>query len=637
MISAISVVEDSIYAGNFQSADSLISLLKNQANRDGDDELLCRIFLLQAVSSYYKGDPQSLKNSTDLAFSLLDPKASDKTSANLLAKAYQCRAAFYDRFYYNPDSLVFYQRKAIEKLENSGNYSDKAMALANYANSMRMIGSLDSAAIYYRRALQMADSAKLSADKYIPLSNGLASVLTDLHDFDNSAVWWNKSMELLPVMAPFDRFNTFTGYGNDLYYQRKYEESNQLFRSLDRYLDSIGSPRWEKMFTSVNIADSYLRLGNVKAAAPLLDSVTYFFTKEQPNPVCMAYIYTLLMRRRMLEGNFPAVEKIEIDHPVSDKMRAEEKLARYELLAEFYLRSGKVSDALESQLKYANLVDSLRSRRLRQQVSALSATYERDRRILNLEAENNRHKARIFRLIMYIAFAVVAILVGIIIVAKYRASQKRREEKMLAKIISLRSENLRNRITPHFIYNAINHEMGRDDDHLSEGMHAVVRLIRYQQMAVSQMLVSLKEELAFVDDYVKVMADARNGKTEYKAVVADDIELEKVHIPSMSLQILVENAFKHGFTSIGCAETAKIFIFVTRESDGRIKVSVFNNGDFSHPEYSENSGNGLRIIAETIRIINEQKGSDISFSVNPNAEINDIDGFMATINIPDDL
>ena len=64
------------------------------------------------------------------------------------------------------------------------------------------------------------------------------------------------------------------------------------------------------------------------------------------------------------------------------------------------------------------------------------------------------------------------------------------------------------------------------------------------------MTVTLSEELDFVDAYVQLECDRWGDNFEYIKRISDDIDLEREIIPSMFLQIPVENAIKHGLRGI---------------------------------------------------------------------------------------
>ncbi|MDE5759261.1 MAG: hypothetical protein K2H85_11695, partial [Allobaculum sp.] len=455
----IAEINDTLRAGNIARAILMTDNLKREAISKGDSGLWSEALVQQGINLYYQGIPGRILASADSALSWLEQQMASPDVARVLAKAYQTKGAYYDQYNFNADSTALYFRKAVDQMELSGIRSDLPQAYGNYANAMRMGAALDSAALYYHRAISTADSLGLETVHYIPLYNGIASVFTDMRDFENSAIWWTKSIEVLESMNQFDKFNTLTGYGNDLYYRKDFTGAEQIFSRLRMMLDSLPGAEWETMFTNVNLADIYIRLGRTREALSLLDNSSHYFTDEQPNPTVMSYIQTLRIRAATSLGDYTNGLEMAKLYPEADTLRLEQHLARLKALEDLYSNSGNFKMAYLTRCRHDHLNDSLRSYKLSQQISALNAIYHRDHRILNLEAGNTRQQAHIYKLTAAIAIS-LAIIAGLILFfVVRRVNVRKREERMMNKIISLRQENLRNRVTPHFIYNALNHEL----------------------------------------------------------------------------------------------------------------------------------------------------------------------------------
>ncbi len=633
--SGISEITDSLRAGNIAQAIRMTDSLKKISLEKGDSALWCEAMVQQGVNYYYQGNAQLVLSSADSAIVWLERQKPSKERARLLAKAYQTHGAYYDQYYFNPDSSAIYFRKAVDNAELSGIQEDLPQAYSNYANAMRMAASLDSAAFYYHRAITTADSLRLDKIHYIPLYNGIASVLTDMRDFANSSYWWRKSMDILDSMSQYDKFNTLTGYGNDFYYRKDFEGAKKVFTSLRNMLDSVPETQWEKMFTDVNLADSYIRLGETQNAISILDSAANYFSTYQPNPVVTSYIHTLLIRAATVDGEYERGLNLARIHPEADTLRLEQHLARLKAMEDLYREVGNHKLAYLTRCRHDHLNDSLRSYNLSQQISALNAQYQRDRRILDLEAGNTRQQAHIYKLMAAIAISLAVIVILVLFFVIRRINMKRREERMMNKIISLRQENLRNRITPHFIYNALNHELQNEKSGKASHLDALVHLIRRQQIIASEILIPFSEELKFTDDYISVIGDNGRDPLDYKYYIEDGINPEFL-FPAMTLQILVENAFKHGFTTLEPGTERKLEISVKSSGEGRITVSVFNNcGPL--PSNAEKGGTGLHVLVETIRLINEHNREQTLISIDTDAEREGIRGYNAIITFPNNL
>ena len=112
---------------------------------------------------------------------------------------------------------------------------------------------------------------------------------------------------------------------------------------------------------------------------------------------------------------------------------------------------------------------------------------------------------------------------------------------------SLRLENVRNRISPHFIFNVLNREMNlHKGDKESQNLIGLTKLIRRNLELTDCLAVSLADELDFVDTYVKLERQSLGSEFEYRLDLAEQLDLQEMKVPSMLLQIPVENAIKHG-------------------------------------------------------------------------------------------
>ncbi len=630
----IADINDSLSEGNLAAAIRITDELKGKALAKGDSATWSEAMVQQGINSYYQGNPELLIASTDSAIKWLERQEPSRERARVLSKAYQTHGAYYDQYHFDPDSTALYLRKSVENVELTGIRTNLPQAYGNYANSMRMAASLDSAAIYYHRAIAIADSLGLETANYIPLYNGIAAVFTDMRDFDNGGIWWKKAMGIIDSMNQFDKFNTLTGYGNYLYYRENYPEAERVFTRLRNMLDSVPNSRWEKMFTDVNLADIYIIRGRIPEANEILDSTINYFATEQPNPVALSYIHTLQMKSAISDRDLTQALELSKRHPESDTLRLEQRLARLKTLEDLYSQTGNYRKAFITRKLYDHLNDSLRSNTLKHQISALNAIYQRDHRILNLEAGNSRQKAHIYMLIAAVAFS-IAVIVGLIFFfVTRRINSRLREERMMNKIISLRQENLRNRVTPHFIYNALNHELHNTSHGKPSHLDSLIGLIRKQQLIASEMLIPFADELKFVDDYIRVIGDNAPASLNYSYYIDPDIDANFL-FPSMTLQILVENAFKHGFTSLSSGTERRLDISVRHAKGNRIAVAVFNNG--STEPTSSTSGTGLRVLVETIRLINDRHKTNIEFNINTDSEQEGEKGYYAVITLSADL
>ena len=128
-----------------------------------------------------------------------------------------------------------------------------------------------------------------------------------------------------------------------------------------------------------------------------------------------------------------------------------------------------------------------------------------------------------------------------------------------------RLHSLRSQLQPHFLFNALNtiSSLTESDPKTARRlMEQLGQLLRVSLRHASTPLVTLAEELTFLDDYLAIESVRFEGRIAV-SVHADDDTLEAV-VPGFLLQPLVENAIRHG---VG-----------PRLSGGHITVTAARNG-----------------------------------------------------------
>ena len=148
---------------------------------------------------------------------------------------------------------------------------------------------------------------------------------------------------------------------------------------------------------------------------------------------------------------------------------------------------------------------------------------------------------------------------------------------------------LQNQIIPHYMVNtldAIRMKLILDGQSESaELLRCFQESLRTYAWPVRELL-SLEQELSFLEDYLKLQSFRLLGKLSWKFQV--DPAAKSVMIPRFILQPLVENAVRHGLDPSMAAPTVTVEAHV----DGaRLFLSVSDNGRGTF----DNSGSGIGI------------------------------------------
>jgi LytS/YehU family sensor histidine kinase len=115
---------------------------------------------------------------------------------------------------------------------------------------------------------------------------------------------------------------------------------------------------------------------------------------------------------------------------------------------------------------------------------------------------------------------------------------------------ALERDALRARLNPHFMFNALNNLRALILEHPEAARDMVTRLSRTLRRALAHNRseqVTLAEELAVVDDYLAIEAVHFEQRLQVRRDIATDAE--QARLPAMALQLLVENAIKHGIAT----------------------------------------------------------------------------------------
>ena len=191
----------------------------------------------------------------------------------------------------------------------------------------------------------------------------------------------------------------------------------------------------------------------------------------------------------------------------------------------------------------------------------------------------------------FFTLLLVSLLLGVVI---YRLAAHRREAERQRELSSLAAQAaLRSKLAPHFIFNALNTlhaQIEADPKGAQATTERLADLFRKVVEASNCPVVPLRQELAFVESCLGI-EQARLGK-RLRVVVEIPEDLEAAEVPPLSLQVLVENAVKHGVAPL--------------EAGGEIRIGAEKQDGFLHlwvedpgPGFSTQHGTGTAL--ETLR------------------------------------
>lgn len=177
--------------------------------------------------------------------------------------------------------------------------------------------------------------------------------------------------------------------------------------------------------------------------------------------------------------------------------------------------------------------------------------------------------------------------------------------KLEASIKSLELKTIKSHINPHFIFNALNSIRALIDEEPSRARQAVTALgniLRSSMLSDQQETITLEKELNIVRDYLDLELIRFEDRLRLKYDIEEDT-LDDL-VPPMMLQMLVENAIKHGIGK--SVEPGEISISAA-EDEGKLVLSVVNTGKLQEPPLQ--AGFGIQSTANRLNLIFGNKAS----------------------------
>ena len=515
-----------------------------------------------------------------------------------------------------PDSAITYTQKALEIAEGICYSKDfQLIALTNLAFYYKQVGQYDKSVDKYMQAMELADSMENTDDTKPILLLGISSVYTSMGDYERSGYWWKETCKLLPRMSKADQFIYYNDRGNDYYFQQEYAKARDCFVKATSLAKGDETKVWDYHTALTNLGEVYVCLGKADSAKIMLQKADSFFRKVD-FPILLYYIETSRIKLEMQQGHMTqALDMIARGDHADPKIPAA-KVQRLKVKEQLMKLTGNYREAYETHMQMQAISDSLQSLNTSMLLSTRLSEYENDK--LLLEQQHSLEKARSDRLLAWGLF-VLMVLVAIVLASfflLYRRRQRFNYLKTRQQIILMRMENTRNRITPHFIYNALNHEVLAQMEGHEVDLNSLVQLLRRGVEQAGILQTTLAEELSFVDYYVNIEGRQMGPDFHYTKEVADDVNADMVYLPSMIVQIFAENALKHGLRPMKAEEghQRKLTVRVSRKQQATL-VEVIDNGKGVQTQAISRSKTGMQVVRQTIQLLNDSNVNKITFGI----------------------
>lgn len=525
-----------------------------------------------------------------------------------------------------------YYIKAYRELMKLDHHNDAIDICINIADASRQLGKLADASSWYRRANFLADSLNLHEAQNSILA-GLGQVYNDLRNYQLAHFYFRKAERQYPPRNPKDAHFFYNSWGNVYSSQEKPAEALMCFLKAQKATLQMGQP-FMTAVVDANLGQTYLELNRLDSAQKYLANTTkFFFVQPNMQNDLQFYIDGLNAALALKQNRLDKASAILSKPYDLSKMSPNYLYLYHKGWADLYERKGQFAKALQYQKLMKQYDDSLRNATMVSNVQENELRFKQDtaivRRDLTLQSTQAEAKSSRLILLLVIGLLVVGVL-ALVVFYRYKSLRhKHQHREEMNRMMALKMENVRNRFSPHFVFNVLNIFISN----LPKGVNVkplrlLIQVLRANLLTCDQVAVSLEDELQMVMSYSSLRHETNPWLPMPRFDIAKEVDMTLM-LPSMILQIPVENALKHAFVGMEeSGEKPQLDVKIWIE-DGMLRIDVIDNGcggvgavagmGARKANAAASTGTGLRILNSTIEMLNAGNARKLYFKMQSRA------------------
>lgn len=521
-----------------------------------------------------------------------------------------------------------YYIKAYRELMKLDHHNDAIDICINIADASRQLGKLADASSWYRRANFLADSLNLHEAQNSILA-GLGQVYNDLRNYQLAHFYFRKAERQYPPRNPKDAHFFYNSWGNVYSSQEKPAEALKCFLKAQKAARQMGQP-FMTAVVDANLGQTYLELNRLDSAQKYLANTTkFFFVQPNMQNDLQFYIDGLNAALALKQNRLNKASAILSKPYDLSKMSPNYLYLYHKGWADLYERKGQFAKALQYQKLMKQYDDSLRNATMVSNVQENELRFKQDtaivRRDLILQSTQAEAKSSRLILLLVIGLLVVGVL-ALVVFYRYKSLRhKHQHREEMNRMMALKMENVRNRFSPHFVFNVLNIFISN----LPKGVNVkplrlLIQVLRANLLTCDQVAVSLEDELQMVMSYSSLRHETNPFLPMPRFDIAKEVDMSLM-LPSMIIQIPVENALKHAFVGMEESGEKPLLDVKVWIEDGMLRIDVIDNGcggvgavagmGTRKTNAAASTGTGLRILNSTIEMLNAGNARKLYFKM----------------------
>lgn len=521
-----------------------------------------------------------------------------------------------------------YYIKAYRELMKLDHHNDAIDICINIADASRQLGKLADASSWYRRANFLADSLNMHEAQNSILA-GLGQVYNDLRNYQLAHFYFRKAERQYPPRNPKDAHFFYNSWGNVYSSQEKPAEALKCFLKAQKAARQMGQP-FMTAVVDANLGQTYLELNRLDSAQKYLANTTkFFFVQPNMQNDLQFYIDGLNAALALKQNRLDKASAILSKPYDLSKMSPNYLYLYHKGWADLYERKGQFAKALQYQKLMKQYDDSLRNATMVSNVQENELRFKQDtaivRRDLILQSTQAEAKSSRLILLLVIGLLVVGVL-ALVVFYRYKSLRhKHQHREEMNRMMALKMENVRNRFSPHFVFNVLNIFISN----LPKGVNVkplrlLIQVLRANLLTCDQVAVSLEDELQMVMSYSSLRHETNPFLPMPRFDIAKEVDMSLM-LPSMIIQIPVENALKHAFVGMEESGEKPLLDVKVWIEDGMLRIDVIDNGcggvgavagmGTRKTNAEASTGTGLRILNSTIEMLNAGNARKLYFKM----------------------
>ena len=213
------------------------------------------------------------------------------------------------------------------------------------------------------------------------------------------------------------------------------------------------------------------------------------------------------------------------------------------------------------------------------------------------------------------------------------AEEKAEVERINNELAKSKLETLQAQMNPHFAYNALTSiqklVLKKDNKTANKYLVKFARLMRQFLEASKETYIPLHKEIELLQLYIEMEQLRFKDKFEVKYEIDPHVNLMKVPIPSMLLQVFVENAINHGLVY---KEDKGLLLFKVKKDREQIICIVEDDGigrkkaqEIKKQSAGSYKGLGMKITYERVKYLNMMEDVTVHIDIEDDI-LGEIDG-----------